>query len=147
MQLRCVTVDRTPSSNYLGLVFGLNPKMRATFAAVVAIAQLLVVTHATLVAHTMSAAGFIVEQDSINANATHAHDATSWCNEGEQDDIAADAFCSVARSTQVTRPTVSSLVPEGAFGASSFLQQDLRSSHSQLSALVVSPKASPPHAG
>ena len=121
----------------------LNRQTRVALATLVAVAQVLVVTHGTLIAHTLSASGALVER-ATNANAEHDHDSASWCREDVHRHAMLDGLCHVAKTTQASR-----LGLRGAEiaerGVERLLSTQLpRAGYRPLGELVVSPKASPP---
>jgi len=112
-------------------------------AAIVVLAQLLVVSHTVLVAHTLSASGAVVER-AAKSDAAHDHEATSWCKEGADRHVVADALCGLAKNSQAARGWLKGLRCEERVGVVARLPEQLRVSRSAISVLRVAPKASPP---
>ena len=127
-------------------VFRLTVHTRATLAAIVAIAHLLVVTHATLVAHTLSASGAVVEHAAKSDDA-HDHDATSWCRQGADRHLVADAMCGLSKTAQAARLNLKGLTLEAKLSTVARVPEGLRAQRSTVSVLTLSPKASPPALG
>ena len=122
------------------------PGVRAGFATVVVVAQLLVITHTTFIAHTLSAHGEIVESGSV-AEATHAHDTASWCEEAFVFDLKLDAVCTVAKLSQAPVVSPTRLVLDVTAQVLSLSAVLRREACNPISVLCVSPKASPPVVG
>lgn len=120
-------------------------RARAIIAAVAAIAQLFVITHATFIDHALSASGELVETKA-SVETTHRHDAASWCSAEPHFGASLDT-CTVARNTHAARLTVRLVSPLTPLIAAMRSNEHRRLALEPIGVLIRSPKASPPFLG
>ena len=106
--------------------------------------HVLVVTHTTFVAHTMSSSGEL-QHEHLEAEAAHLrHTGSTWCGSPAELKLAADTACTAAKLAQMSASFEASQDSTSGPVDSTRVNAQYRLARNPLTALSRAPKASPP---